>query len=200
MILEGTTESGAIVPVQVTAAGKVVAEGLQGPQGPQGPEGPPGPPGPGGGLFASFAVVRDQRSSGTHGGGYSANNWTKRVLNTIVSDPDGIVSLSNNELVLAAGSYLIEWSCPMVDTGKQQSRLRNTTENTDLDYGSSQFFGTQLNTTSRSGSTTAVTLTGAQHLELQSRGDVSRADFGLGYGGGQGAYEVYSQVLIYKLS
>ena len=51
MILEGTTASGAVVPVQVTGDGKVVAEGLQGPQGPEGPEGPEGPPGPAGGQW-----------------------------------------------------------------------------------------------------------------------------------------------------
>ena len=43
MILEGTTSSGAVVPVQVTTDGKVVAEGRTGPQGPEGPQGPPGP-------------------------------------------------------------------------------------------------------------------------------------------------------------
>ena len=47
MILEGTTSSGAVVPVQVTGDGKVVALGETGPQGPEGPEGPMGPPGPG---------------------------------------------------------------------------------------------------------------------------------------------------------
>ena len=46
MILEGTTSSGAVVPVQVTTDGKVVAEGQQGPEGPQ------GPPGADGGSFA----------------------------------------------------------------------------------------------------------------------------------------------------
>ena len=46
MILEGTTSSGAVVPVQVTTDGKVVAEGRTGPEGPQGPEGPEGPQGP----------------------------------------------------------------------------------------------------------------------------------------------------------
>ena len=45
MILEGTTSSGAVVPVQVTTDGKVVAEGRTGPEGPQGPEGPEGPKG-----------------------------------------------------------------------------------------------------------------------------------------------------------
>ena len=41
-ILEGTTEDGALVPVQVTATGRVVAEGLTGPEGPQGPQGEKG--------------------------------------------------------------------------------------------------------------------------------------------------------------
>lgn len=41
-ILEGTTEDGALVPVQVTDAGRVVAEGLTGPEGPQGPQGEKG--------------------------------------------------------------------------------------------------------------------------------------------------------------
>jgi hypothetical protein len=45
MILEGTTSTGAVVPVQVTTDGKVVAEGMTGPQGPEGPEGPEGPKG-----------------------------------------------------------------------------------------------------------------------------------------------------------
>ena len=57
MILEGTTSSGAVVPVQVTGDGKVVAEGLQGPQGPEGPEGPEGPPGPAGGYWERTGAV-----------------------------------------------------------------------------------------------------------------------------------------------
>lgn len=48
MILEGTTDTGAVVPVQVTTDGKVVAEGKQGPPGPEGPQGPQGPEGPAG--------------------------------------------------------------------------------------------------------------------------------------------------------
>ena len=57
MILEGTTSSGAVVPVQVTADGKVVALGETGPEGPQGPEGPEGPPGPGGGEWELSGTV-----------------------------------------------------------------------------------------------------------------------------------------------
>ena len=45
VVWQGITEGGTAVPVQVTEAGKVVAEGQQGPPGPDGPPGPPGPQG-----------------------------------------------------------------------------------------------------------------------------------------------------------
>jgi hypothetical protein len=50
MILQGTMQDGTVIPVQVDAQGRLVAEGLPGPAGPQGPAGPAGPVGPDGGL------------------------------------------------------------------------------------------------------------------------------------------------------
>lgn len=44
-LLTGMTEDGREVPVQVDAAGRLVAEGLAGPPGPLGPDGPAGPAG-----------------------------------------------------------------------------------------------------------------------------------------------------------
>ena len=45
VLWQGLTEGGTAVPVQVTEAGKVVAEGQEGKEGPIGPIGPPGPQG-----------------------------------------------------------------------------------------------------------------------------------------------------------
>ena len=45
VLWQGLTEGGTAVPVQVTEAGKVVAEGQEGKEGPPGPPGPPGPQG-----------------------------------------------------------------------------------------------------------------------------------------------------------
>lgn len=42
MILQGTTDTGQVIPVQVDSFGRLVAEGLQGVAGPPGPAGPPG--------------------------------------------------------------------------------------------------------------------------------------------------------------
>jgi len=46
VLWQGLTEGGTAVPVQVTEAGRVVAEGQQGPEGPEGQQGPEGPQGP----------------------------------------------------------------------------------------------------------------------------------------------------------
>ena len=46
VLWQGLTEGGTAVPVQVTEAGKVVAEGQQGQEGPPGPPGEQGPQGP----------------------------------------------------------------------------------------------------------------------------------------------------------
>ena len=45
VLWQGLTEGGTAVPVQVTEAGRVVAEGQQGPEGPPGEQGPQGPQG-----------------------------------------------------------------------------------------------------------------------------------------------------------
>lgn len=53
MILQGTMQDGTVIPVQVDAQGRLVAEGLPGPAGPAGPQGEPGlqgPAGPEGGM------------------------------------------------------------------------------------------------------------------------------------------------------
>jgi hypothetical protein len=42
VILQGTMQDGTVIPVQVDAQGRLVAEGLPGPAGPPGPEGPAG--------------------------------------------------------------------------------------------------------------------------------------------------------------
>lgn len=51
-ILQGTTSTGQIIPVQVDNQGRLVAQGLDGPQGPAGPTGPQGPLGPQGPIGA----------------------------------------------------------------------------------------------------------------------------------------------------
>ena len=75
------------------------------------------------GLFSSYAIIADQKSSGTDGGTATSGSWQTRDLNTEIADPDGIVSISANQFTLAAGNYLITWSAPAGDVRGHQSRL-----------------------------------------------------------------------------
>ena len=57
----------------------------------------------GGGKFESYAIIADQKSSTTQGGGFTSGAWRTRDLNTEIADADGIVSISSNQFTLGAG-------------------------------------------------------------------------------------------------
>jgi hypothetical protein len=87
----------------------------------------------------SVAVIADVKSSGTFGGTFTSGAWRTRDINTEISDPDGIVSLSSNEFTLGAGSYLVEWSAPAYLVDGHQSRLYDVTGTAAVQLGSSGF-------------------------------------------------------------
>ena len=61
------------------------------------------------GKFTSYAIIGDQKSSGTAGGALTSGDWRTHDLQTEFSDPDGIVSISSNQFTLQAGTYLITY-------------------------------------------------------------------------------------------
>ena len=95
VLWQGLTEGGTAVPVQVTEAGKVVAEGQQGQEGPPGPPGEQGPQGPQGEygpgddvVFGSIKAAEPIRT------GDSVETDTSAFA---VLDPSGQVVLQNKE-------------------------------------------------------------------------------------------------------
>jgi len=92
-----------------------------------------------GGLFASYALIADQKVKGTSSGTFTSGAWRTRDLNTEIADPDGIVSISANEFTLAAGSYLIKWSAPAKYVEENQTRLYDVTGTAAVAVGSSAF-------------------------------------------------------------
>lgn len=78
-----------------------------------------------------FAVIEEQQTSGTAGGGSTATTWTIRVLNTEVVDADNLVTISSNKFTPIAGTYLIEVDSPFIGNaatnGCGRIRLYNTT-------------------------------------------------------------------------
>ena len=110
-ILEGTTTDGALVPVQVTEAGRVVAEGLQGPEGPEGPEGPKGDkgdkgdPGSPGNLWSGSDPGPIYYTGGEVGIGTTSPQRLLHVHES-TSGTNSYIQLTNNDTGSATASGL----------------------------------------------------------------------------------------------
>ena len=88
---------------------------------------------------SGFAVLSDEKTSNTSGGSYDTQNvWQTRVLNKEV-DPNGIVTLSNNQFTLGAGHYLIRFSTPGYLMRNFHGRLYDVTNSNELAIGTSQY-------------------------------------------------------------
>jgi len=85
------------------------------------------------GLGAPHFVLEDQKASGTAGQTIaSASTWTTRDLNTEVTDPGGIVTLSSNEFTVTVDCW-VEWAVTVRDLSK--TRLYNVTDAVSVAIG-----------------------------------------------------------------
>tara|TARA_Y100000310_G_scaffold116908_1_gene115569 strand:- start:44 stop:637 length:594 start_codon:yes stop_codon:yes gene_type:complete len=97
------------------------------------------------GLFSSYAILREEQTSGTAGqsGTPTSGSWHTRVINTEI-DPSSIVSISSNQFTLAAGNYLVQWKAAAGGLNYGKTRIYDVTNATDLAgaYGTSDYDGT----------------------------------------------------------
>ena len=150
------------------------------------------------GLFSSYAIIADQKTSGSAGGTFTSGAWRERDLQVELADPDGIVSISSNQFTLAAGTYLIRWDAPAVNCGVSQSRLYNVTDTAVVGL-------TTTNTTNlegyKSGSSVSgvarTTIAGSKVFSIEHQCITTFAAAGLGINGGFGT-EQYTTVEIFK--
>lgn len=149
--------------------------------------------------FATYAIIAEQQTSGTNGGTFTSGAWRTRSLNTEITDPDGIVSISSNAFTLQAGSYLIEWSAIGFQVRRHRTKLRDTTNSSDVGFGLSYFTDESTNATNASSGAARVTITSATTYELQHRSSQTESN-GFGVNTNFGDPETYALVKIYKES
>lgn len=151
-------------------------------------------------LFTAY--IREEQTSGTQGGTFTAGSWVKRTLNTI-TDPNSIVtSLISNSFTLPAGTYLIEVSAPACSVDLHGCRLNNTTDSIITATGQS---GVANHSSGVQTSSTLIwtgTLAGSKTFEIDHQCQTSENTVGLGQAMGSVftvANETYTQVLIQKI-
>ena len=149
------------------------------------------------GLFTSYAEIADQKTSGTEGGTSVASAWYTRDLNTEISDPDSIVSISSNQFTLGAGTYYIVWEVPFFGTAATRTRLANITDST-YSYSKSNYAAGANNGSQWVNGTARITLASSKVFEIQYICVTARATTGLGNATTSGVPEQYTTVEIFK--
>ena len=158
---------------------------------------------PASGLFSSYAIIADQKSQGTDGGASTGGTWHTRDLNTELSDPDGIVSISSNQFTLQAGSYFIEARAPSYQPTRHRLKLYQTSGSAaDVAFGTNEF--SHYGSSASAIQTTAflscrITISTATTYEIRHYIQTTKAGNGLGVAVSQGV-ELYCLVKIFKES
>ena len=150
------------------------------------------------GLFSSYASICDQKSSGTAGGEGSTSTWNIRDLNTEITDPDGIVSITSNKFTLGAGNYLIKWTTPGHRINRNQSRLYDVTNTAVIGYGQSMRSYQSDVTTTNSKGFARVTPSGSTEYRIEHNYESHEGGEDFGQGNSFGSVEIYTIVEIYK--
>lgn len=165
---------------------------------------------------APHAVLQGQKPSGLGQteGAFAAGSWKTRLLATEVYDLFDLVEvqgqgdplLGTNRFRFAAGTYVVEWSCPAFSVHNHQSRLFNVTApGTVLGYGSSEFSHQESSndaTQTRSVGIAKFTIAAGNTCELQHQcsATTSQAN-GLGISNdyGTGNSNIFSQMKIWRV-
>lgn len=150
-----------------------------------------------GGMRAPDIWVRDEKASGTNGGGFTSGADRTRDLNTIKVNNIG-ASLASNQLTLPAGTYYLHWRAPSLAVSLSQSWLYNVTAGAVVERGSSCSGGTTFPTIDSIGAA-MFTLSNTSLLELRHRSSGSQATNGFGAATSLGT-EIYAELWGWKIA
>jgi hypothetical protein len=91
-------------------------------------------------LTLKIAVLQDVKDNNVAGGTAVTAVWTARTLNTISSDPNGlIIDLASNEWKVAAGDYQVKVLAPFHHTRGTRLRIYDVTNSVVIGYGPSLY-------------------------------------------------------------
>lgn len=129
---------------------------------------------------SDYIEIRDEKSAGTAGGGFTSGAWQTRTLNTEHADTGNHASLSSNQITLAAGTYECDIIVPGYAVNTHKARLRNITDSTTTLVGTaarSASGGPDASTSSIIG---RFTIASSKTFEVQHRCETTVATNGYG--------------------
>lgn len=152
----------------------------------------------GGGAAEDYILIRDEKSSGVHGGTFTLGSWQTRTLNTEVSDSGNHASISSNQITLAAGTYRVKSHAPAFAIDDHKIRLYNITDASDEIVGTSETSFSSGNNYNRSFLEGKIVLASSKVLELQHRSSATKTTNGFGRAATFGVIEVFAVIEFWK--
>lgn len=146
---------------------------------------------------AAYTMIRDEKTTGTNGGTYTAGAFQTRDLQTVPVDEIGI-TLAANRFTLPAGTYRIDANAPAEGVQNHCARLQNITDGVTTLDGSSELSLTA--SPNRSFIMGQFVIAAPKDFEIQHRGAITVANTGMGRQCAFGAIEVYTIVELLKVA
>lgn len=149
----------------------------------------------------AYMQVRDEKANGTNAGTNVAG-WQTRALNTVKANTITGASLAANEITLPPGTYSVRAVAPAYYVSRHRLRLKNVTAGTTLLVG---VVAAAVNDVSNSSETLAylegyISLTTPTVVRIEHYCQGATANVGLGVATSSGEVEVYTDVIIERVS
>ena len=142
--------------------------------------------------------VRDERTSGTSAGDFTAGAARTRTLNTTKTNEITGASRSGSQITLPAGDYFCMAFAPAYSVDLNQAYIYNTSDSSVVARGTTTICGSASGVLVVSTVLCRFTLAAEKTIELRHECQTTKAANGFGAGGGFGT-EVYAEVLIWKV-
>jgi hypothetical protein len=143
-----------------------------------------------------FAFINETQASGTAGGTFTSGAWRTRTLNTKVVDQIGI-TLSSNQILIPAGTFIIDAFAPAYCPMSHKARLQNITDSTTALLGTSEHADNSYGAQTSSRISGLITLASQKTFEVQHYGTVTNT-FGRATSI-SGVNEIYTTIKIIKV-
>lgn len=148
------------------------------------------------GIAQNIAIFNETQANGTQGGASVLTTFTKRTLNTTVTNNIG-ASIASSVITLTAGTYRVFCMSPFYNVTGVAIRLRNTSDSTTtLASVNTYFAGTSGGYSQLEGT---FTITASKNFEVQYYCNTAVATNGLGVALSGGISEIYTQITIVKV-
>ena len=184
IITSAKIADGTIVNADINASAAIASTKLSGVQG----------------KFESQLLhVRDEKSSGTSGGGISSGSFVTRTLNTSVTNEISGASLSSNKITLPAGTYYIFAKVPAVEVNDHKAILYNDSDSSNTIIGTNEY-AYQIGGAKSSFVSGRFTIASSKNFEIRHRVGTSNAGNGGGNSTSYSVTEVYTDVKIWKVA